>query len=148
MGRSRSAAAIRRDAEKAAQEHLKTTMLGVVGELADAQAILTTAHDAVEQARVEGQQLIADATAKAQRLVGAAQESTTTSEQRYSQAWEQAVQQGWSGKALQELGYAKPPTAQRANKKERKGEKPAPAAPVVSLPLEPAPSEHPQAANF
>lgn len=118
MARTRGATAERTAAMKAAKAHLQNTMVGVIGQLADAKSAVGLTRETIANAKQEGDLLVAQARQQAEQLMSKAQEQNTTAQQAYETSYEAALEAGWSARALKDLGYS----AQRSPRKTRQKE--------------------------
>lgn len=132
----------RKDAQKAAQRLLETTMVTAAGDLGEAAAARQEAVEACAAARQKGAELVAAAQRQAEELAQQADQAAAQSGDRYRDTWAAALAAGWSEQSLTDLGYQAPDAA---GKRSRRRPSPASVRPAVQT-TDPSdtslPSEH------
>jgi hypothetical protein len=83
-------------------------MVSFIGDIGEAAADRTAAHAGVQEARDRATQLLDDARREGARLVAQAQEREAHSDDRYAEAFNRAVDEGWAVRLLTDLGYVAP----------------------------------------
>jgi hypothetical protein len=83
-------------------------MVTFIGDVGEAAAARSAAQAGVDEARTRARQLLEDARRQGERLVSEAQQRVSDADQRYAEAFDRAVEEGWAVRLLTDLGYTAP----------------------------------------